>query len=105
MASDKNKRKLRNLLINYSFQHRVVVVNLLFMVLVLILTMSIIYTHLFEKQNGLEGIWNFPMGELTMSISPKTNYPLYSPFYYLSARNNYSALDDPQGVRTTGQFL
>ena len=71
MASDRNKRRIRNLLINFHVQHRIVVVNLLFMFLVLILTMAIIYTHLSESETGASGIWNFPLGELNVSLSLK----------------------------------
>ncbi len=66
-----NKRKIRNLLINFGVQHRIVVVNLLFMMLVLILTMAIVYTHLSENETGSPGIWNFPLGDLNMSLSLK----------------------------------
>lgn len=71
MTPGKNNRKIKNLLINFSVQHRVIVVNLLFMVLVLILTMAIVYTHLSEKESGTEGLWNLPMGQVTMAISPR----------------------------------
>ena len=39
--------------------------------LVLILTMAIIYTHLYEREAGLTGMWNFAFGEVNMSISYK----------------------------------
>ena len=71
MASTKSKRKIRNLLINFRIQHRVVVVNLLFMMLVLILTMAIVYTHLSESYTGDQGVWNFPLGDLEVSLSLK----------------------------------
>ena len=71
MDSGKNKRKLKNFWINTEIQHRIIVVNLLFMMLVLILTMAIIYTHLYEREAGLTGMWNFAFGEVNMSISYK----------------------------------
>ena len=71
MAPDKNKRKVRNLLINLCVQNRIVAVNLLYMMLVLVLTISIIYTHLVENETGASGIWNFPLGELNISFSLK----------------------------------
>ncbi len=71
MASGKNQRKLTNLLINSEVQRRIVVVNLIFMILVFILTMAIIYTHLLENEIGSEGVWRFAFGELTMSLSAK----------------------------------
>ena len=71
MASDRNKRKIRNLMINYGVQHRIIVVNLLFMMLVLLFTMAIIYTHLYEMEINTKGVWSFPIGELTMSFSSK----------------------------------
>jgi methyl-accepting chemotaxis protein len=71
MASDRNNRKIKNLLINFAVQNRIIVVNLLFMMLVLLLTMAIIYTHLYEMEVSTEGVWNFPLGELTMSFSLK----------------------------------
>ncbi|MGD9159031.1 MAG: hypothetical protein PVG39_11535 [Desulfobacteraceae bacterium] len=80
MASDRNKRRIRNLLINLRVQHRVVVVNLLFMFLVLILTMVIVYTHLSESEAGASGIWSFPIGELNVSLSLKLIF-LYILFF------------------------
>lgn len=71
MAPDKNKRRITNLFINFGVQHRIVVVNLLFMMIVLILIIAIIYTHLLESKMGTSGIWNFPLGELNISISLK----------------------------------
>ena len=71
MTSGKNKRKITNLLINSGVQRRIIVVNLIFMMLVLILTMAIIYTHLLENEIGSEGVWHFAFGELTMSLSMK----------------------------------
>jgi len=71
MASANNRRKIRNLLINFSFQYRIVIVNLLFMMLVLILTMAIVYTHLSESEAGATGIWNFPLGDLNITLSLK----------------------------------
>lgn len=69
MASEKSKRKIRNLLINFRVQNRVIVINLLFMVLVMVLTISIVYTHLIESESGLSGIFIFPLGELDISFS------------------------------------
>ena len=71
MASQKNKRKIRNLLVKFRTQNRVIVVNLLFMMLVLVLTASIIYTHLNESETGAAGILNFPLGDLNISLSLK----------------------------------
>ena len=71
MASDKNKRKVKNLLINLRFQNRIIVVNLLFMVLILVLTTSIIYTHLIENEISSSGIMAFPIGGLNISLSLK----------------------------------
>lgn len=69
MASEKNRRKIRNLLINYRVQNRVVVGNLLFMMLIMVLTFAIIYNHLVESKIETPGIWNFPIGELDITIS------------------------------------
>ena len=71
MASVKNKRKLRNLLIDLRVQNRVIVVNLLFMMLVMVLTFAIIYTHLAESEIDSSGILNFPLGDLNVSLSLK----------------------------------
>lgn len=71
MASDDNKRKIRNLLINLRVQNRVIVVNLLFMMLVMVLTFAIIYTHLVESEISSSGILNFPLGSLEVSLSLK----------------------------------
>ena len=71
MASHKNKRKIRNLLVNFRVQNRVIVVNLLFMMLILVLTVSIIYTHLNESETGDSSILNFPLGDLNISLSLK----------------------------------
>lgn len=71
MSSENNKRKISNFLINYSIQRRIIVINLIFMVLVMILTMSIIYTHLVESDLGITGIWHFALGDLSMSLSAK----------------------------------
>jgi hypothetical protein len=71
MAVERNNRKIKNLLINFAVQQRIIVVNLLFMILVLLLTMAIIYTHLYEMEVNTKGVWYFPLGELTMSFSVK----------------------------------
>ncbi len=71
MAGEKNKRSVRNLLVNYGVQYRVIAVNLLFMLLVMFLTISIIYTHLIEREYGAAGAWNFAFGDLTISMSFK----------------------------------
>ncbi len=70
MSGD-SKRKLKNLLVNYSVQYRVIAVNLLFMVIVMFLTMAIIYTHLSlrEYTNGI--VWNYAFGDLTITVSLK----------------------------------
>ena len=41
------------------------------MMLVLVLTASIIYTHLNESETGAAGILNFPLGDLNISLSLK----------------------------------
>lgn len=71
MSSDINNRSITNLLVNYSIQHRVIAVNLLFMVIVMFLTMAIIYTHLLEMESGSEGIWGFAFGEYSIAVSIK----------------------------------
>ena len=71
MAVERSNRKIKNLLINFAVQQRIIVVNLLFMLLVLLLTMAIIYTHLYEMEVNTRGVWYFPLGELTMSFSMK----------------------------------
>ena len=71
MASYMNKRKIRNLLVNFRAQNRVIAVNLLFMMLVLVLTVSIIYTHLNESETDAASILNFPLGNLNISLSLK----------------------------------
>lgn len=76
-----NNRKLRNFLINIGIQRRIIVINLIFMMLVLILTMAIIYTHLLESETGVAGVWHFALGELTMSLSMKL-FVLYSVLFF-----------------------
>jgi len=71
MAPERNNREIKNLLINFRVQNRIVLVNLFFMMLVMILTMTIIYTHLTEVKNGTESVWKIPLGELTMVFSLK----------------------------------
>ena len=77
MTKKVNKRKLRNYLINLGIQRRIIVINIIFMILVLILTMTIIYTHMFEGDIGVIGVWHFAIGDLTMSLSTKL-FILYS---------------------------
>jgi methyl-accepting chemotaxis protein len=71
MSRDNNKRRMTSLLVNFSVQHRVILVNLLFMVIVMFITMSIIYTHLLEREYGSGGALNYAFGELTISVSAK----------------------------------
>ncbi|MBN2419456.1 MAG: methyl-accepting chemotaxis protein [Deltaproteobacteria bacterium] len=71
MTSDRDKRRIVNLLIDFRVQHRVVVINLLFMFLVFILTVAIIYTHLSEMETGATGLWNIPFGDLNIVITFK----------------------------------
>ncbi|MBN1905374.1 MAG: hypothetical protein JW927_09775 [Deltaproteobacteria bacterium] len=71
MSSDQNNRRIKNLLVNQGIQHRVIAVNLLFMILVIFITMLIIYSHLLEREYGSEAIWKFAFGEFTISLSLK----------------------------------
>jgi methyl-accepting chemotaxis protein len=71
MSTDSNKRRITNLLINFSIQHRVIVVNLLFMVIVMFLTMAIIYTHLSEREYSSDVVWNYAFGDLTITITSR----------------------------------
>jgi len=82
MGTGNNRRKLRNLLVNLSAQRRIIVINLIFMMLVLILTMVIIYTHLVESETGVSGVWNFAIGELTLSFSARL-FILYSLLFFV----------------------
>lgn len=66
-----NKRKLRNYLINFGVQRRIIVINLIYMLLVLILTIAVIYTHIFEKEVGNTALWHFGMGDFSISLSAK----------------------------------
>jgi methyl-accepting chemotaxis protein len=71
MSLDNNNRRMTSLLVNFSVQHRVILVNLLFMVIVMFITMSIIYAHLLEREYGSGGALNYAFGELTISVSAK----------------------------------
>jgi methyl-accepting chemotaxis protein len=71
MSRDNNKRRMTSLLVNFSVQHRIILVNLLFMVIVMFITMSIIYTHLLEREYGTGGALSYAFGELTISVSAK----------------------------------
>ena len=71
MRSAKNNRKLRNYIINFSVQRKIIIINLLFILLVLIQTMAIIYTHMLEKKLGITGTWHFFFGDLSMSLTGK----------------------------------
>lgn len=71
MSSNRNKRRVTNLLVNFSVQHRVIAVNLLFMVIVMFLTISIIYTHLSEHEYSTNIVWNYAFGDLTITISSR----------------------------------
>jgi len=105
MSREQNKRRIKNLLVNQGVQHRVIAVNLLFMILVIFITMSIIYSHLLEREYGSEGIWNFVFGEFTITLSLKLIFLyllLVLTFFFL----HYSpAKDDSQGVRAACEFL
>jgi methyl-accepting chemotaxis protein len=66
-----NKRKLSNYLINFGIQRKIIVINLIFMLLVFILTMAILYSYLLEREFGDTGAWHFSIGTLEMSLSTK----------------------------------
>lgn len=71
MSRDNNKRRMTSLLVNFSVQHRVILVNLLFMVIVMFLTMAIIYTHLSENYYHSKVIFSYAFGDLTITITLK----------------------------------
>ncbi len=71
MSSERNKRRIRNILINNSVQYRVILVNLLFMLLVVFVTMTIIYTHISERELGAEDGLKYLLGDLTITFSVK----------------------------------
>ena len=71
MSRDNNKRRMTSLLVNFSVQHRVILVNLLFMVIVMFLTMAIIYTHLSEREYSADAVWKYAFGDLTITITSR----------------------------------
>lgn len=46
-------------------------IAVIFMMLVLILTMAILYSHIIETELGEAGVFHFAVGDVTMSPSSK----------------------------------
>lgn len=67
-----NKRKLRNILISPGIQRKIITIDILFMILVMILTMAVVEIQVVEGLLGAYGnVWHFPFGDITLSLTAK----------------------------------
>ncbi|MBL7173480.1 MAG: hypothetical protein ABIK98_14400 [Pseudomonadota bacterium] len=77
---EKHKRQLRNYVINFAIQRKVVVINLIFMLLVMIMTMAVMRTHMLG--NIMEPIFQYRIGSLTFSLPGEIFIILAATFFF-----------------------
>ena len=71
MEQKKNKRKLRSLLINFQIQHKIITLDILFMMVVMILTIVIVNNHIIEKVAEMSEMGISNAGSLMIPLSIK----------------------------------
>lgn len=73
----KNNRKLRHFFINFGIQRKIITIDIIFMILVMILTMVVMETQDLKRSLGYSaGVWHFAFGDIAMSLAAKL-YILY----------------------------